>query len=302
MGASALALAVGAVIAPISSADLSLSGTLFAPTKVDASTRYVLYYLQMHSTATAELFSVKMTPPPFATVGGISEGESINGPTAIALQGPGTLGDLVQTPSVIIPCSPRESAFHGYATGLASVDVLLPPNSGTTLAVRYAIGRRAPWVDSDFRLKFTVQGHLVGSYPPGSPFAATPTVASPVTMTTAGPVVEGRTGAHILLSTTPQGTPGAPYAPRTIARHQAVAIGGRLLPADGGRRIVLQWARGSGALRTLTTVRTDSRGGFTARAWRPGAPGTYELWASYPTQPGGLVRDTTSCPLRFTVR
>ena len=33
-----------------------------------------------------------------------------------------------------------------------------------------------------------------------------------------------------------------------------------------------------------------------------GAPGTYELWASYPAQPGGLVADSTSCPLRFTVR
>ena len=65
---------------------------------------------------------------------------------------------------------------------------------------------------------------------------------------------------------------------------------------------MLQWSRGNGTLRTLTTVYTDPRGGFRMRAWRPGAPGTYELWASYPAQPGGLAADTTSCPLRFTVR
>ena len=295
-------MAVGAVVAPDSTADLTLSGTLFTPSTVDASTHHVLYYLQMHSGPSEQLFSVQMTPPPFATAGQTAEGQSIDGPTEIALQGPGTLGDLVQSPSVITPCSPRESAFHGYATGLASVDVLLPPNSGTTLAVRYAVGRRAPWVDTDFRLRFTVHSHLVGTYAAGNPFATAPTVTSPVTMTTTGPTVHGRTGAHILFSTAPRGTPGAPYAPRAIARNQAVAISGRLVPAASGRRIILQWARGTGALRTLTTVHTDPRGAFKAPAWRPGAPGTYELWARYPTQPGGLVPDTTSCPLRFTVR
>ena len=96
-------------------------------------------------------------PPPFATAGGIDEGQSIDGPTAIALQGPGTLGQLVQSPSVLTACSSRQSAFHGYATGTASIDVLLPANSATTLAVRYDTGRRAPWVDSDFRL--TLHGH-----------------------------------------------------------------------------------------------------------------------------------------------
>jgi len=298
----ALALTLGVVIAPASRADLGLAGTLFTPATVDASTRYVLYYLQMHSAASEELFSVQMTPPPFATAGGLAEGQSIDGPTAIALQGPGTLGDLVQRPSVIAACSSRESAFHGYASGPASVDILLPPNSATTLAVRYATGRRAPWVDSDFKLAFTVQTHLVGTYAAGSPFAAAPTVTSAVTMTTRGPLVGARTGAHILLTTSPQGAPGTPAAPRPIGSHQPVAISGRLLPARGGRRIVLQWARAGGALRTLTTVRTDARGRFTVHPWRPGGPGTYELWASYPAQPGGLLADTTSCPQRFTVR
>jgi hypothetical protein len=262
---------------------------------VDASTPDVLYYLQMHSGATQELFSVQMTPPPFATMGGGDLGSSLDGPTAVALQGPGTLGNLVQAPDVITPCSDRPSAFHGYATGAASVDVLLPPNSATTLAVRYDTGRRAPWIDSDFKLTFTVAAQLVGTYPAGSPFTGTPTVTTPVTMTTTGPTVAGRIGAHILLDTTPR-------APARIAPGAGIAISGRILPGRSGRRIVLEWARSGGALTTLSATRTRAGGRFTAPRWRPAKPGSYELWASYPSQPGGLVADTTSCPLRFTVR
>jgi hypothetical protein len=293
--AGAVAVGVAAVFVAVSSASLSVSGTLFSPSTVDASTPDVLYYLQMHSGATQELFSVQMTPPPFATVDGRDEGSSLDGPTAVALQGPGTLGNLVQTPDVIAACSDRPSALHGYATGTASVDVLLPPNSGTTLAVRYDTGRRAPWIDSDFKLTFTVQAQLVGTYPAGSPFAGAPTVTTPVTMTTAGPAVAGRIGVHILLDT-------APRAPAGISRGAAIAISGRILPGRSGRRIVLEWARPGGPLIKLASARTRAGGRFTARPWRPAKPGSYELWASYPSQPGGLVADTTSCPLRFTVR
>jgi hypothetical protein len=302
LAAAGGAAAMLAAQAPAQSGGLSLSGTLYTPTRVNASTHHILYYLQMHSAGAEELFSVKLTPPPFATVGGLDEGRSINGPTAIALQGPGTLGQLVQSPSVITPCSSRLSAVHGYATGTASVDILLPPNSGTTLAVRYNTGRRAPWVDSDFRLTFTIEDRLVGTYPAGSPFASTPTAPSGLTLTTSGPTVAAPTGAHILLSTAPLGASGSASRAVVIAKGQPVAIAGRLLPALSGRMIVVQLARGSGALQTLTTVRTDSRGGFSAQPWRPGAAGSYQLWASYPAQPGGLVADTTSCPIRFRVR
>ncbi len=273
IGAATLAAVALVVAAPATSAELTLNGTLYTPLKLDASTHFILYYLEMHTGATAEVFSVTMAAPPFATAGGIDEGQSIDGPTAIALQGPGTLGQLVQSPSVITACSSRQSAFHGYATGTASIDVLLPANSATTLAVRYDTGRRAPWVDSDFRLTFTVTGKLVGSYAAASPFSAAPTVTSRMTMTTAGPVVAGRTGAHILLSTTPQGTPGTPFAPRVVGRGQAIGIGGRLLPGDGGRRIILRWARDGGPLRTLAAVRTATGGTFQSGGVETGRSG-----------------------------
>jgi hypothetical protein len=261
----------------------------------------ILYYLQLHSGTNEERFAVTLTPPPFATLGGLPEGESIDGPTDIALQGPGTLGTTVNTPSVITPCSSRASAFHGYATGVASVDVLLPPDSNTTLAVRYDTGRRAPWVDSDFRLKFTVEPFLVGNYPASSPFAAGATITTADSVTTRGPLVTGKTGAHILLSTSPGQSKSSPYAPKTISGNTVVRIRGRLLPAEPGRRIVLQWAHAGGSLRPLAVLRTGAQGHFGATAWQPRSAGTYELWASYPTQPGGLLADSTSCPLRFTV-
>jgi hypothetical protein len=129
--ASVAVCVVGAVLAPATNADLTVNGTLFSPKTVNASTRYILYYLQMHSsTASEELFSVRMTPPPIAMVGGSDHGKSIDGPTDIALQGPGTLGDIVQSPSVITPCSPRQSAFHGYATGTAPPPLLCAMTRG----------------------------------------------------------------------------------------------------------------------------------------------------------------------------
>ncbi len=295
-----LALGMGT---PGAGASMVFNGTLSTPTSVDASTRTVVYYLQMHSTAEREeRFSVRLAPPPFAMIGGLDEGQSLTGPRSIALQGPGTLGQTVADGRFVVSCSERTSAYHGYTTGASTVDVLLPAGSATTLAVRYATGRRAPWVDSDFRLTFSARPKLVGTYEADSPFALGPTLTQTTTLITAGPVVRGRTGAHLILNTNPSATRGPTQTPRSVRRGEPITIRGRMLPARGRRRVVLQWARHGGALRTLATVRTDARGRFTAPAWRLGAADTYELWARYPQQSGGLVADGTSCPLRFRAR
>jgi hypothetical protein len=294
-------IALGAASAAVASADVSLTGTLVTPTRLDASTRSILYYLQMRSGDAEERFSVRFTPPAFATRGGADEGQSIDGPRAIALQGPGTIGQQTQDPRFIPACSSDDTAFHGYATGAASVDVLLPPQSTTTLAVRYATGRRAPWVDGDYRLAFTAQPSLVGSYDAASPFAAGPTLSHPFTARTVGPVVSGRSGAHLLLSTSPAGVRGDTRSPRTVSRRAPIRVTGRLLPARRGRTVLLQAGRAGSRPRTVAKVRTDKHGAFRA-VWRLGTPGTYELWARYPTQPGGLTADRTSCPLRFRAR
>jgi hypothetical protein len=291
-------LAGGLLAASVSADDVTVLGTLQTPVHVTVHTHVILYYLQLHSGASEERFAVQLTPPRFATAGGLAEGESIDGPTDIALQGPGTIGQTVEQPSAITPCSNRASAVHGYATGVASVDILLPPNASTVLAVRYDTGRRAPWVDSDFRLRFTVEPFLVGSYSAGTPFAAGATVTTPVNFTTTGPSVSGPTGAHIILSTSPRADP---YGTSAVAAGRNVAISGRLLPGKAGRRIVLQWAHAGGPLHTITSVTTRGGGSFGPTSWKPTGRGSYELWASYPSQRGGLVADGTSCPRRFAV-
>jgi hypothetical protein len=113
--------------------------------------------------------------------------------------------------------------------------------------------------------------------------------------------VAGTAGAHILLSTTPAGTLGS-HAPRSLAAGQSVSVSGQLLPADTGRRIDLQWSRNDGPLHHLASVQTLAGGLLPATGWRPQGRGTFSLWASYPAQPGGLIADSTSCPLRFSVR
>lgn len=285
-----------------SAADVVATGTKVSTAKVDASTRSIIYYVDLrNTTATDQFFSVRLTPPSFATKGGRDEGQSIDGPRQLALQGPGTLGQLVQDPRFDEPCSDRDSAFHGYATGPASVDVLLPASSATTLAVRYAAGRRAPWADSDFRLKFSIQPKLVGSYQEGQVFfGRAATVGGTSTTASSGPRAAGALGAHLLLRTSPTGTWGEGGTPRSVRFGGQVKLSGRLVPAEAKRRIDLQVRKPGGALRTIASVRTDKRGGFRG-SWRANTRGVVELWARYPRQSGKLRADSTSCPIRLRV-
>lgn len=286
-----------------SAADVVATGTKVSTAKVDASTRSIIYYVDLrNTTATDQFFSVRLTPPVFATRGGRDEGQSIDGPRQLALQGPGTLGQLVQDPRFGAPCSDRDSAFHGYATGPASVDVLLPASSATTLAVRYAAGRRAPWSDSDFRLKFTMQPRLVGTYQEGQVFfGQTATVGGTSTAVSSGPRAAGALGAHLLLRTTPGGVWGENATPRSVAFGSRVGLSGSLLPAEAKRRVDLQVRRPGGALRTVASVRTDKQGRFRG-SWRATTRGVVEFWARYPRQSGDLRADSTSCPIRLRVK
>lgn len=301
------AVALLAAAAPSASA-LTITGTKVGPAAVDQRTKQVIYYLELSTGPVDERFSVRLTPPQFATAGTRDEGQSVDGPLQYAFVGPGVVGQSASDPSFGALCSSRERAFHGYAAGTTVVDVAIPANSATTLAIRYAVGRRAPWVDTDFKLKFAFQGSLVGEYVEGSPlFGGATSVegSGGITETASIPVVASgagsKTGAHLLLTESPKGTYGDGRAAKKISRRTKVRVKGQLLPKLGGKRVQLQWAKPGGVLRTAATVRTTSAGRFSAVLTPPGR-GTYELWAAYPTQAGPLVADTTSCPLRYAVR
>lgn len=298
-----VALALAGVLPTAASAQVRITGTKASAATLGAGDRSVIYYLDLRNDSDVDqAFSVRMTPSRFATRGGRDEGQSIDGPRQLALQGQGRLGQLVQDPKFAQPCSDRDSAFHGYTTGPASVDMQLPARAATTLAVRYATGRRAPWADTDFRLRFTVQPRLVGTYELGQPFSGlAATVTASARIATKGPRPGGKLAAHVLLSSSPQGTWGEARPPRPVRRGQIVTLSGRLLPAAARKRVVLQMRRPRGALRTISTVRTDTRGRFRGR-WKAAGNGTIELWARYPRQSGDLRADGTSCPIRFRVQ
>lgn len=303
-------VAAGALLLAAASpaAALTISGTTTKPRVADASTKDIIYYLDLHAGPQDERFSVAFQAPAFATRGGRDEGQAIDGPRQITLVGdPGTVGQLITEPSIGAVCSDRDSAFHGYATGASTVDVALPANANTTLAVRYATGRRAPWVDTDLALRFEIQAKIYGTYPGTSPLFGAATAVDtaqnlratvPVPVQSSGKT--SRIGAHLLLKTSPSGTWGDTAAPRRVKRSASIRVNGQLLPELSGKRVQLQWRKGTGALRTATTVKTRKGGRFSARLKAPGK-GTYELWAQYPSQSGVLVKDSTSCPLRYSV-
>ncbi len=308
------ALAAGALaVLPASAAALTLSGTNVGtvpptnPAHVDASTTSVIYYLDLHAGPADERFSVRLTPGKFATLGPADEGAAVDGPLQFALDGPGTIGKVVTDPSFGALCSSRDRAFHGYATGDATVDVQLPAGANTTLAVRYAVGRRAPWVDTDLQLRFAFGQALVGQYDASSPLFGGPTAigtVSPITSTRQIPAMasgKGKIGAHLLISASPKGTYGEDGgAARKLKAGAAVRVSGKLEPATAGKRVVLQWGKPGKTLRTAARVKTGKSGKFSATT-RPPGKGEWELWASYPKQAGQLAADTTSCPLRYRV-
>jgi hypothetical protein len=312
--ALAAAGTIAAGLLPAGASALTISGTSVktlpesSPVTADQRVTDVIYYLDLHAGPSDQRFSVVLRPGSFATKGSRDEGQSVDGPLQFGLYGPGTVGQVVTDPVFGESCSSRGSLFHGYATGKATVDVALPAGADTTLAVRYKTGRRAPWVDTDLRLRFAFQDRLVGTYDAASPLFGAPTsVAEAVSqgITPAIPVISKgagrRIGAHLQLKTTPAGAYGDARAPRTISRTSPVRVSGSLLPALAGKRVQLQWAKSGGRLRTAATVRTTSGGRFSAVV-RPPGTGTYELWAKYPSQDGPLASDTTSCPLRFKAR
>lgn len=301
--AALAACTVVACLPATAQAQVRMTGTNVSAKTLESGDKRVIYYLDLRNDGAAEAaFSVRMTPGRFATSGGRDEGQPVDGPRQLALQGAGTMGQLVQDPRFDEPCSDRDSAFHGYVTGPASVDLLLPASAATTLAVRYAAGRRAPWADTDFRLRFTVQPRLLGSYELGQPFfGRTATVTATSHKTTEGPEPGGKLAAHILLSTSPKGTWGESGTPRSVTRGRTVKLRGRVLPQVARKKVVLQWRRPGGKLRTVKTVRTDRNGRFRG-TWKATRSGVTEFWAHYPTQSGDLRADGTSCPLRIRVK
>lgn len=308
------ALVTATFLSPAAAHALTISGTTVktlpdsSPVTADQRVTDIIYNLDLHAGPTDERFSVLLTPGNFATKGARDEGQSVDGPLQFGLYGPGTVGQVVTEPDFGSVCSSRGNLFHGYATGKATVDVALPANANTTLAIRYKTGRRAPWVDTDLSLRFAFQQSLIGSYDATSPlFGGATSVdgANTQSVTRTIPVESKgghrKIGAHLLLKTTPSGTYGEDGgAPKKIARSSRLRVTGSLLPALSGKKVQLQWAKSGGKLRTAATVNTAKGGKFTASLRPPGA-GTYELWAKYPSQSGALTSDTTSCPLVYRV-
>jgi hypothetical protein len=102
-----------------------------------------------------------------------------------------------------------------------------------------------------------------------------------------------RSGVRLRLSTSPRSDPTASRRrPATIERDRRIVIRGstwpRLRKVDIRLSAVLP---GSSRLRTIAHVRTDRRGRFRYRSWRPRRLGRYELWAFYSSQRKRTVSD-----------
>ena len=229
---------------------------------------------------------MEMIPPPFATVGGGGLGSSLDGPTAVALQGPGMLGNLLQAPDVITPCSIGRRRFTATrpaprASTSCSRRTAPPPWRCATTGAPRPVDRHR--LQADLHGGDAARRHLSGGQP-----------------------VRRGTDGHDPGDDDDRRADGGRPDRRTDPARDDAACAGEDRAWSGDRD---QRPHPPGTLRSndrlrmdplgrcptgLRATRTRADGRFAVPRWRPTKPGRYELWASYPSQPGGLVADTTS--------
>lgn len=238
----------------------------------------VVYRLRMRSGPAPERFRVRVSPPRYAFR---VEGYPI-APDELSIEGPGSLGSTSTTrPRLAAGLCSRGLTFLGR-----SADVLLPPNTVSTLVARFRMSQdNAPFSTTDLRPTFVASGGtLIGEQ----------------RFRPARPRLTGPFGVFIDLATSPPSTfTGNP--PRRIRP-------GRLLRLRGAARSIRRQlvdlryvGPGTGSRsRRIAQVRVSSGGNF-ARRFRPRRRGFYEVFASYRGRRPNLTTDR-SCLRSFRVR
>ena len=202
-----------------------------------------------------------------------------------------------------ITCSgPR---YHGGHPTAFYANFYLPAGGRGTFVVNYRIVQYTqPWPTTDYRALFKVSPPHPNLAPPGYDATRPPAPGAVPTadVVSPGPVVHGKRGVQIALTTDPPITdrPGGhvkQYGPNTL-----FTIRGRTDPPLRRQRILLEYEVYPGVddPAPLAEVVTDDAGRFKLRAWRPHAAGQYLLYARYASRSAELVDDFT-CPWAFYV-
>jgi hypothetical protein len=192
-------------------------------------------------------------------------------------------------------CSPARNRFHGYEPQTTTVDLAIPERTTTTLVADYRVGAFTPWPGANVGLRIRALRRLTDGTQ-GTLSAPAVRLRSPQPRLD----LRRRSGVRLRLFTSPRSDSTAGNRrPARIARGRRVLIRGDTWPRLRNVRVRLAAVYpGSARLRTIATVRTDRRGRFRYRRWRPRRLGGYELWVFYPRQRERFLSDHR-CPRGF---
>ena len=196
----------------------------------------------------------------------------------VSLRGPGQLSFTSVDYSLT-----AGACIRGALGGLRGIGVSLPPRATTVLVQPIFAATARPWRGVGYTPRLSAR---LGT---GS---AIPLAVPAITMT-------GRRGVHILLRAAP------PLQRRPLRPGRPIVIAGATRPALPNARIhvsVRQFGKTGTLTRRLGAVRTDRRGRFRLKAWRPRRLGVFQVVARY-VRPRGTrgVRGDSTCGLSFTV-
>lgn len=290
-GAAVLLLLLGAAArSPGSGRDLTVQVEASRTSFKRGSGPRVDYTLRVAS-RTEQHLSLSVTVPSVVTRGqgrARDEGGTLLGPLlgVTADSADGSSARPVTTTVGAPGCSPRGLAPHGSDGSSTDFDLFVTAGGTVDIHVGYLVHDRPLWPGADYRLAVVARPE-----DGGAPIKAR------------GPQLRGR-GPHgtlVTLSTRPASA-AWPQIARLLPRIRAgrtVEVHGRTSPPLRSRRVAVRAAHGrQRGFHLVRRVRTDRRGRFVLRDWRPRAHGVYELAVATPAV-GRRVLADYACPVAF---
>jgi hypothetical protein len=293
----AVLIALGALIlAPASAAGFTVQPSSPASVEIGAP-NVVTYRLAFVGGPGGDQFQVAVSPPKLP-----------EGGTAMGLVGQarasGSGAAVKVNPVITFEYPPGACAsvpgyaLRGYGGRRATADVTLAPGGQLTLEYDYEIGRYPIRPGDSLAPRITFPGGIISDSPP------------PIFVDFPEPSRVGASGVDIGLSTNPGGSssveiappfpfPGNPVAQApaaTVRRGKPIDVFGATNPPIHAQRIDLLYTgpRNENP-RLLARVKTNDRGRFAFRDWKPKRTGLYNVTAAYPSQQPDLRSDSAAC-------
>lgn len=199
------------------------------------------------------------------------------------------LGRLI---TALPACSPTKNAFHGFEMRNMAFDFDMPAGGIATAEYRFKVESR-PSAGIKLAPRIVLSRNLLDG--------TTGTLKSDIELNVPQYKFHGKQRAWISMKASPGLNKPVGVGSQRLRQDSTLSFRGKVAGARRGSKVILRALGGSPSKRrTVAIARTGEAGRFAAR-WKLRRRGVFEIWASYPRQPGKLAAGY-ACPLGVTVR